>query len=193
AAANWWRSVAEAATVVREAYVPGPALPALGPSGAPLYVRRQLRRAVRNFTTIGIPGSRVGLALGFHSGRGGRGGLSAARWFGVVKREGLAARQVAGELGLDSVWSWGWASFAGAPSDPAKADAACVYLWTRDPSLCNAPTVAGRGFDSSRAQPAEGAGRGNARRRKLHARPPAWVEVPPAAQLSARAAAIHPR
>jgi len=103
AAANWWRSVAEAATIVREVYVSGPALQALGPSGATIYLRFQLRRAVRNFTTIGIPSSRVGLALGFHSGRGGRGGLSAARWFGVVKREGLAARQVAGELGLDSV------------------------------------------------------------------------------------------
>jgi len=193
AAANWWRSVAEAATIVREVYVPGPALQALGPSGATIYLRFQLRRAVRNFTTIGIPSSRVGLALGFHSGRGGRGGLSAARWFGVVKREGLAARQVAGELGLDSVWSWGWASFAGAPRDPAKADAACVYLWTRDPSLCNAPTVAGRGFDSSRAQPAEGVGRGNARLRVLSARHPVWLEVRAAAKLTARVAYIQQR
>src|SRR5438477_10435823 len=63
AAANWWRSVAEAATIVREVYVPGPALQALGPSGATIYLRFQLRRAVRNFTTIGIPSSRVGLAL----------------------------------------------------------------------------------------------------------------------------------
>jgi hypothetical protein len=193
AAGSWWRSVAEAATIVREVYVSGPALQALRPSGATIYLRFQLRRAVRNFTTIGIPSSRVGLALGFHSGRGGRAGLSAERWFGVVKREGLAARQVAAELGLDSVWSWGWASFPGASRDPAKVDAACVYLWARDPSLCDAPTAAGRGFDSSRAQPAEQAGRGNARLRALSKRHPVWLEVSAAAKLTWRVAYVQQR
>jgi hypothetical protein len=148
---------------------------------------------VRNFTTIGIPSSRVGLALGFHSGRGGRNGLGAARWLGVVKREGLAARLVATELALDSVWSWGWASFAGAPRDPAKADAACVYLWARNPSLCDAPSVAGKGFDSSRVQPAEETGRGNVRLRVLSARHPVWLEVRAAAKLTARVAYVQQR
>ena len=193
AAGDWWRSVAATATIVREVYMPAPALHALGASGATIYLRFQLRRAVRNFTTIGIPSSRVGLALGFHSGRGGRNGLGAAPWLGVVKREGLAARLVASELGLDSVWSWGWASFAGASRDPNKADAACVYLWARNPSLCDAPAVAGRGFDSSRAQPPEAAGRGNVRLRALSARHPVWLEVRAAAKLAARVAYVQQR
>src|ERR671934_1194908 len=98
AAGAWWRSLAPAATIVREVYIPGPVIERLGPSGATVYLRFQLRRAVRNFTTTGISSSRIGLALGFHSGRGGRAGLSATRWFGVVKREALVARQVAAEL-----------------------------------------------------------------------------------------------
>ncbi|HMI22367.1 MAG TPA: hypothetical protein VK496_05570, partial [Gaiellaceae bacterium] len=154
-AGDWWRSLSESATIVREVYISAPVLEGLGPSGATVYLRFQLRRAVRNLTTIGVRSNRVALALGFHSGRGGRAGLSATRWFGIVKREALAARQVASELALDSVWSWGWARFAGMPKDPTKATAACVYLWARSPTLCNARAVAGRAFDSSRVQPAE--------------------------------------
>ena len=33
--------------------------------------------------------------------------------------------------------------------DPDKPAAACVYLWTRSPSLCNAPAMAGK-FNKSR-------------------------------------------
>jgi hypothetical protein len=190
-AGSWWRSLGAAATIVREVYIPAPLLQRLGPSGATVYLRFQLRRAVRNFTTIGIPSGRIGLALGFHSGRGGRSGLSASRWFGVVKREALAARQVAGELALDSVWSWGWARFAGMPKDPAKEAAACVYLWARNPSLCNAPTVAGRGFDSSRTQPAESGSR--VRMSVLSSRHPVWLEVRAAAKLTARVASVQER
>src|SRR5262249_18951228 len=191
AGGSWWRSVAQSATIVREAYIPAPVLAGLGSSGATVYVRFQMRRAVRNFTTIGIPSNRIGLALAFHSGSDGRGGLSASRWFGVVKREALAARQVAGELGLDSVWSWGWARFAGMPKDPAQAPAACVHLWARDPSLCNAPAVAGRGFESSREQPAESGGR--VRMLVLSTRHPVWLEVRAAAKLTARIASVQER
>jgi len=83
ASAEWWRSVASVATIVREVYISAPLLQRLGSSGSTVYLRFQLRRAVRNFTTIGIPSSRVGLALGFHEGRGGRAGLSAVRWYDV--------------------------------------------------------------------------------------------------------------
>ena len=100
AAGNWWRAVAQAATIVRELYLPAPWLHAFGPGRASVYMRFELRRAVRNLTTIGVPSSRVGIALGFQAGRGGRMGLAAAPWFEVVKREALATRQVAGELGL---------------------------------------------------------------------------------------------
>jgi hypothetical protein len=191
AAGSWWRSVAEVATIVREVYISAPLLERLGPSGATVYLRFQLRRAVRNFTTIGIPSSRVGLALGFHSGKGGRDGLAAGRWFNVVKRETLAVRQVASELQLGSVWSWGWARFPGSPIETSKRRAACVYLWTRDPALCDGPAAAGRGFDASRSQPAEQPGRGNVRFRVLSAHHPTWLEVSAGAKLTGRVAYVQ--
>lgn len=190
-AGSWWRSVAEAGTIVREVYVPGRTVQALGPSATTVYLRFLLRRAVRNFTTIGVPSNRVGLALGFQSGRSGRDGLSRERWFGVVKREALAARQVASELAVDSVWSWGWATFAGSPKDAAKPGAACVYLWARSPDLCDAPAAAGRGFDSSRIQPAEKSARAGLR--VLSPGHPIWLEVRAAAKLAARVAYVQQR
>jgi hypothetical protein len=36
--------------------------------------------------------------------------------------------------------------------DPAKSRAACVYLWTRSPALCNGPHAAGKGFVASRTE-----------------------------------------
>ena len=89
-AGRWWREVAQSATIVRELYLPAPWLHSFGPGGASVYMRFELRRAVRNLTTIGIPSSRIGIALGFQSGRGGRMGLAAAPWFEIVKREALA-------------------------------------------------------------------------------------------------------
>ena len=47
------------------------------------------------------------------------------------------------------VWSWGWPSFSVAGNDPDKPAAACVYLWTRDPKLCDGPALAGAGFNAS--------------------------------------------
>ena len=188
---DWWRSVAAVTTIVREVYISAPTLKGLGSSGSTIYLRFQLRRAVRNFTTIGIPSSRVGLALGFHEGRGGRAGLSAADWYDVVKREGLAVRQVASELALDSVWSWGWATFRGARMDPATVDAACVYLWSRDPALCDATAAAGKRFNPSRSKPAEEPGRGNIRLRVLSTGHPVWLEVRAAAKLAARIAYVQ--
>jgi hypothetical protein len=36
--------------------------------------------------------------------------------------------------------------------DPAKRRAACVYLWARNPNLCNGPAAAGKGFVRSRTE-----------------------------------------
>ena len=40
-------------------------------------------------------------------------------------------------VGIASVWSWGWGTFDTAGADPDKPIAACTYLWTRDPALCD--------------------------------------------------------
>jgi hypothetical protein len=184
AAAGWWRKIAQSATIVRELYLPAPSLYALGPGGATVYMRFQLRRAVRNLTTIGIPSSQVGIVLGFQKGVGGRAGLTARPWFEVVKIETLATRQVARELGLASIWSWGWATFRGQP-DPDTRRAACVYLWTRQADLCDGPAAAGPGFDPSLKQPAE-ATRLRVTLRVLSSRHPAWFEVTASAKLAAR-------
>ncbi len=66
-----------------------------------------------------------------------------------MKLEALAAKQVAAETKIQGVWSWGWPSFSVAGDDPDKPAAACVYLWARDPKLCDGPALAGAGFDAS--------------------------------------------
>jgi hypothetical protein len=96
----------------------------------------------------------MGMALGFHSGggqgAGGRQGLQPREaWLRVVKWEALAARQVAADTGLGSIWSWGWGTFGPASVDADKPAAACVYLWTRDQQLCDARSSGGPGFNAS--------------------------------------------
>jgi hypothetical protein len=114
-----------------------------------------MRGLVAHFGAIGIPANRVALELQFQSapGQGGRQGLQpTAAWLELVKLEALAAKQVAEDTRIEGVWSWGWPSFSVAGNDPDKPAAACVYLWTRDPKLCDAPAVAGAGFNTSRTE-----------------------------------------
>jgi hypothetical protein len=157
-AAEWWRQAAQASILVRQVYftAPGPkALFALGPERASRSMRSGLRGLVAHFGAIGIPAERVALELQFQSalGQGGRQGLKPkSAWLEIVKLEALAAKQVAAETHIQGVWSWGWPSFSAAGNDPDKAAAACVYLWARDPELCNGPLVAGAGFNDSRTE-----------------------------------------
>ena len=44
---------------------------------------------------------------------------------------------------LSHVWSWGWAQRNERSNDPDKTYAACVWLWARDPGLCDAPAALG--------------------------------------------------
>lgn len=154
-AAEWWRQAAEVAVLVRQVYFTSPnvrGLYKLGPVHASRSMRQSLRTLVRKFTEIGIPAGRVALELQFQSvlGQGGREGLRpASAWFEMVKLEALAVRQVTVELGTDSIWSWGWATFSEAGTDPDKPAAACVYLWARAPELCDGPSAAGAAFNAS--------------------------------------------
>jgi hypothetical protein len=99
-----------------------------------------------------VPPERLGLLHGFQSGHGsgGREGLPLPEWLRVVKWEALAAKQVIAERAQDgrqigSDWSWGWGDYpemSPTSTDPDKPVTACVYLWVRDPTLCDGPARA---------------------------------------------------
>jgi hypothetical protein len=152
-AADWWRQAAQYADLVPEVYFNGPAISRQGAALGSRRLRSVLRARITELTEIGIPPSRIGVMLTFSSTprTGGREGLQPlSKWLDVVKWESLAAKAVASETGIASVWSWGWGSWSAAGNDPDKPIAACVWLWTRDPALCDAPTVAADvGFDPS--------------------------------------------
>jgi hypothetical protein len=150
-AGDWWRAVAGVTTIVREFFPSAPEVVAAGPIAGSRILRTQMRQAVGAFTSIGIPAARVALILEFESGVSGRDGIKASDdWFEYVKLDALAARRVSTELGLQTIWSWGWATYQDkSPFDADKQAAACVYLWARNPNLCDGPAAAGSGFDSS--------------------------------------------
>lgn len=151
-AVAWWRSVAQVADIVREVYLPATKIWPLGPVVGNRILRESYRNAVLALTSIGIPANRLGIMLSFlsHQGVGGRNGLEpASAWYQVVKWEALSAKQVARELGLGSVFSWGWQEWNRKEVDPDKPNAACVWLWARKRSLCDAPRRLGRSFDRS--------------------------------------------
>jgi hypothetical protein len=150
-ARDWWLQAAQVANLVPEVYYQAPKLAKQGVILGSRQIRQGYRQAIRNFTEIGIPASKLGLVIGFQSGpgAGGREGLQpSSRWFEIVKLQTLGAATVAQELGISSVWTWGWGTFSPAGADPDKRAAACVYLWTRSADLCDAPALVGGDFDS---------------------------------------------
>jgi hypothetical protein len=157
-AADWWREASRHAVLLRQVFFTSPSargLHKMGALRASRSMRNSMRSLVRRFAEIGVPPSRVALELKFHSGPtlGGRAGLKPREaWFEIVKWQALAAKHIAREQKVDSIWSWGWATFSQAGEDPDKAAAACVWLWTRDASLCDAPAAAGPRFNTSRTE-----------------------------------------
>ncbi len=155
-AADWWKQVAAYADIVSESYFAAPRLAREGPLQGSRTLRALFRKRIAPYTALGIPTRQLGIMLGFHTtpGSGGREHAKLGAWLEVTKLQALAAKQVAKELGLRSVWSWGWAVFGknSPEDDPQKPLAACVYLWTRNPKLCNGPKVAGPKFDTSRTE-----------------------------------------
>jgi hypothetical protein len=148
----WWLEVSKYADIVREVYVPATQTWKAGPLLGNRLLRQRYRRGIEDFTAIGIAPNRLGLMISFATTRGfgGRNGLQpASAWFQVAKWQALAAKEVAAETGVGSIWSWGWAEWAAAEKDPAKPKAACVWLWARSPTLCDAPAVLGPSFDTS--------------------------------------------
>ncbi len=151
-AGDWWREVALYTDFVREVYFAAPQIYRQGPIRGSRNLRNAFRQGVTDLTSIGIPASKIGIFLGFHTnpGQGGREGLKpASAWFDTIKLQVLAMKQVSREIPLATIWSWGWGEWAQSDRDPDKPAAACVYLWTRDHSLCGGPGMAGPGFDRS--------------------------------------------
>jgi hypothetical protein len=148
----WWRQVAHAGDIVPEVYFNAPSVFRKGVILGSRQMRQTLRAAVAAYTAIGIPVSKLGFVLGFQSGpgAGGREGLQpSSSWFEFAKLYTLAAKRVAAEFHVATVWTWGWGTFNAAGADTDKPAAACVYLWTRDPSLCDGPAAAGNEFEDS--------------------------------------------
>jgi hypothetical protein len=154
-AADWWRQAAQVADIVPEVYFNAPAVMRQGVILGSRRMRSSLRTAIAAYTAIGIPVSRLGFVLGFQSGpgAGGREGLQpSSMWFRFAKLYTLAAKRVAAEFGVATVWTWGWGTFNVAGADPDKEAAACVYLWAREPALCDGPSDAGPDFEASRTE-----------------------------------------
>jgi hypothetical protein len=150
-AGDWWRQLAQSADIVRESYFGAPSISKQGPFEGSRSLRTMFRKRVAEFTSNGLPANRLGLMLGFQTtrGSGGREGASRKAWLELTKLQVLAAKQVAREVGLRSVWSWGWAAWSAGERNPDKPAAACVYLWARDQSLCDGPAAAGSSFNDS--------------------------------------------
>jgi hypothetical protein len=151
-AADWWRQAAQAGDIVPEVYFNAPAVVKQGVILGSRRMRTVLRASIAAYTAIGIPVAKLGFVLGFQSGpgAGGREGLQpSSAWFEYAKLYTLAAKRVAAEFGIATVWTWGWGTFSVAGADPDKQAAACVYLWTRDQSLCNGPSAGGADFPQS--------------------------------------------
>jgi hypothetical protein len=155
-AIDWWRQAARYADIVSESYFSAARMAKLGPIAGSRAIRELFRTRIAPYTEIGLPTRQLGIMLGFHTtpGSGGRERAPLRAWLEVTKLQTLAARQVAKELNLRSVWSWGWGVFGetSAENDPDKPLALCVYLWTRDQHLCNGPKAGGKTFNPSRTE-----------------------------------------
>jgi hypothetical protein len=152
-AAAWWKSVGAVSDLVLENYANANLIWRAGPVDGSRRLRMRYRASVAKLLALGIPPSRIGLMIGFQTGpgTGGREGLEPrSRWFDVAKWQALAVRQVARELEVSHVWSWGWAQRDARSNDPDKTFAACVWLWSRDASLCDAPGILGKELDADR-------------------------------------------
>ena len=120
----WWRQISQYAYIIREVYFAAPQINKLGVVLGSRRMRGAFRQGVMDFVDMGIPPSRIGLFLGFQVGRGtgGREGLERIAWFRNTKLQALAARQVASELGIHSIWSWGWAHWGSTQGRSRQGD-----------------------------------------------------------------------
>jgi len=149
-AAAWWKSVSMVSDLVLENYANANLIWRDGAVDGSRRLRVRHRQAVAKLLAIGIPPAKIGIMIGFQTGpgTGGREGLKPrSRWFSVAKWQALAVKEIARELKVAHVWSWGWAQRDARSNDPDKTYAACVWLWARSADLCDAPAALGRELD----------------------------------------------
>jgi hypothetical protein len=143
AAADFLKQAGSMSSLVLEVYFNNNRLFQTGALLASRSIRIGFRQRIAALEALGIPADDLGIMLGFQSapGQNGREGLQpTASWLEMVKLQELAAKQVASDTGIATIWSWGWGTFSNTGSaDADKGAAACVWLWSRDPTLCNAP------------------------------------------------------
>jgi len=152
-AGAWWKAMGQVSDLVLEKYANANLIWRDGVVRGSRRLRMSYRRAAAKLLAVGVPARRIGLMIGFQTGPGvgGREGLKPrSRWFDVAKWSAFASGRVARELGLAHVWSWGWAQRNARSNDPDKTYAACVWLWARNPGLCDAPAELGRELDADR-------------------------------------------
>jgi hypothetical protein len=66
-AGDWWRQVAQVASIVREVYFPAPKVYKLGVVQGSRTIRQMFRGGAQDFISIGIPPSKLGIMLGFQT------------------------------------------------------------------------------------------------------------------------------
>jgi hypothetical protein len=139
-AGAWWRELSQVADIALEKYFNAPSVHRAGPELGSRRMRASMRGSLAKLISVGVPPAQLGVVLAFQTrrGSGGREGLEpAGAWFEVAKLQALAARQIAREMRLGYVVSWGWGFFNEQARDPDKLGAGCTWLWARSPSLCD--------------------------------------------------------
>jgi hypothetical protein len=143
----YWRELSRHADLVYEAYTWSTlTVNRLGDAAARAYMRGKWTDAMRRLKRFVVSMNRAGIVIPYWSRPArsptGREHLSDARWFRAVRLRTLAVKDVAGNMGLGTVWSWGWQTNPKVGEvDPDKPRAACYYLQARDPSLCDPATL----------------------------------------------------
>ena len=152
-AAGWWQQVAQTGAIVYEAYYAAKRASSLGScSAAGACGSASVRRSPCSRASGSPPtawasrsgSTRAADRVPAAPGPPTEGSLVASGQVGSARGEA----DCGGHEARDRL-VWGWGTFGPASVDPDKPAAACVYLWTRDRSLCDGPAAAGPGFHAS--------------------------------------------
>jgi len=138
---SYWRQLSLHANLVYEAYTwSSRTAISLGDTGGRRYLRNKWTEAMKRLKHFTVTPGRAGIMIPYwtHNKGSGREGLSDTAWFRLTRIKTLAVGDVARAQGIGTVWSWGWQTNPNVGEvDPDKPKAACVYLNTRDPALCD--------------------------------------------------------